>query len=272
MLIKLLQPGNLIVAAKKANWRYFVVAALLVGPNLAVQIAKWHYLLKLANPGVSLRTAINSFAVGYPLGFVTPGRLGEIGRALFVKEISQMKTFKLFIVDKVTNLPIILCAGLLGLLILFKPTMNLLPIIGLVSLLAVVFSLSISGIFSHTVVRLIGRFTKTHSFSRQNYATLLGYATLFYAVYLTQFLFLILTFDKGPILSILPATSSTFFLKTLVPVSFSDLGIREGAAVFFLGHIGIKPAAAFDAALMLFLMNIGIPTLAGLPILLRGRN
>ena len=63
-----------------------------------------------------------------------------------------------------------------------------------------------------------------------------------------------------------------FFAKSAIPqVTLGDLGVREGAAVFFLGAYGVAPAAALDASLALFALNLVLPSLAGVPLLLRLR-
>ena len=61
-----------------------------------------------------------------------------------------------------------------------------------------------------------------------------------------------------------------FFAKSAIPqVTLGDLGVREGAAVFFLGAYGVEAGAAFDAALALFAMNLLLPAVVGAPLLVR---
>ncbi|MEX1054624.1 MAG: hypothetical protein WED81_01245, partial [Rhodothermales bacterium] len=63
-----------------------------------------------------------------------------------------------------------------------------------------------------------------------------------------------------------------FFVKLLLPpVTLMDVGIREGAAVFFLGSLGFPEAAALNASLLLFTINLLIPAAAGLPLVMRLR-
>jgi uncharacterized membrane protein YbhN (UPF0104 family) len=61
-----------------------------------------------------------------------------------------------------------------------------------------------------------------------------------------------------------------FFAKSAIPqVTLGDLGVREGAAVFFLAAYGVGPAAALDASLALFGLNLLLPALVGAPFLLQ---
>ncbi|HEX9934008.1 MAG TPA: hypothetical protein VGB38_02325, partial [bacterium] len=51
---------------------------------------------------------------------------------------------------------------------------------------------------------------------------------------------------------------------TLIPFSIGDLGIREGAAVFFFLRFHVDKVTAFNSSLLLFAINIVFPTLLGL--------
>ncbi len=271
-LINSVKPGTLINVFDTAKWSYLGVAFIIIVPNILVQVWKWLYILKLANSSVSFTTAFKSLLVGYPLGFVTPGRLGEIGRALYVKEISQNKTFRLFILDKLTNLVVTLLFGAVGILILFQTQLT--PIF---KVMIWVIPCLITGLLLYSIcftspVILIGRLTKMHHYCRKNHLILLAFSILFYFIFLVQYLLLMLNFGTISIFTASEAAASVFLAKTILPISFSDLGIREGAAVYFFGKIGVSAAAALNASLLLFLFNIAIPAIAGLPILLKTKR
>ena len=60
------------------------------------------------------------------------------------------------------------------------------------------------------------------------------------------------------------------FAKTIIPaISFGDLGIREGASVYFIKQVGEAAAAGFNASIFLFLINILFPALTGLILLIK---
>lgn len=258
---------------QSADTRYLGMVLLLLIPNLALQMLKWHYLLKLANPKVRFFTACQSLIVGYPLGFVTPGRLGEIGRALYVKEISQIKTLKLVVVDKMANFLVILLIGMAGLATLPKILDSSQGMPGLLPGLALLTTVFLClGSSTPVVSRALGRFTKIYHFRRKNLAALLAYSTLFYLTFAAQFVMLIWCFQPGNLGSVAKAVASTLLVKTVLPVSFGDLGVREGAAVFFCSKIGVVAAAGFNAAFLLFIINVGMPTVLGLPILMKTRR
>ncbi|MDO9578404.1 MAG: lysylphosphatidylglycerol synthase transmembrane domain-containing protein [Candidatus Cloacimonadales bacterium] len=50
---------------------------------------------------------------------------------------------------------------------------------------------------------------------------------------------------------------------SLIPLTLSGLGIREGAFVYFYGFLGVKPEIAFAVSLLNFLILNGIPAVIG---------
>jgi hypothetical protein len=75
----------------------------LVLLNLTLQFWKWHLLLLSVNPAISARASLFSLFAGFPLGLITPGRWGELGRALFITEIEKSEVVVLAVIDKLYN-------------------------------------------------------------------------------------------------------------------------------------------------------------------------
>jgi Uncharacterised protein family (UPF0104). len=74
---------------------------------------------------------------------------------------------------------------------------------------------------------------------------------------------LINSFSKISLLHAFIGTSAMMFVKSLLPISIGDLGIREAGSIFFFSTYGISQAAALNASLLLFLINIFIPSIIG---------
>ena len=90
-----------------------------------------------------------------------------------------------------------------------------------------------------------------------------------YLVYIIQFCFLALAFQEVPVIALTASTTSTLFAKTLLPISVADLGIREGAAIYFLSQFQIEKVTAFNSSILLFTINVFIPTCIGFFFLLK---
>jgi len=60
------------------------------------------------------------------------------------------------------------------------------------------------------------------------------------------------------------------FVKTIIPpISLGELGIREGASVFFISKMGEVSSVGFNASIFLFIINLLIPALIGVGMFLR---
>lgn len=96
------------------------------------------------------------------------------------------------------------------------------------------------------------------------------YSVLFYLTFILQFFFLLKAFGPVDAISAFAGIGTIMLVKTVIPpITIGELGIREGASVYVLGNAGILAAAAFNASLLLFAINVFLPSLAGLALLLR---
>jgi uncharacterized protein (TIRG00374 family) len=112
--------------------------------------------------------------------------------------------------------------------------------------------------------------TAMRSLDAPRITRLLVFSALFYLTFLLQFYLLLSAFGRIDPLSALAGISTIMLVKTVIPpVTVGELGIREGASVYILGHAGMLAAAAFNASLLLFVINVLVPSVAGLAVLLR---
>ena len=121
--------------------------------------------------------------------------------------------------------------------------------------------------------RFADRLAFLDAFDRHDARSLLGLSAVRYGIFSAQFVFLVFAF--APAASWLAAAGGValvFFAKSAIPsFTLADLGIREGAAVYFMSALGIAAAAAFNAAFLLFCVNLLLPSLVGLPFVLKLR-
>ncbi|MBN1349331.1 flippase-like domain-containing protein [candidate division KSB1 bacterium] len=278
VLVRNIQLQTIREALFKADFLFIASAVLLLIPNFFIQGLKWHYLLKLSKPAATYVEALKSLLAGFALGFVTPGRVGEFGRAIFVKDSNRLQVVGLTMIDKLFSMLIILMLGAFAIFFFFGIWMHskLTPVFALVSLAASLIT-SLIVLFPDGMkkagFKILPRLPFTekielilsglNGFHRNQALFLLALNFLFYAIYLTQFYLLLSAFDVFSPVEGYIILSSTIFAKSLLPISFGDLGIRESAAVYFVTHIGGEESTAFNASILMFLINIVLPSLIG---------
>ncbi|MBN1997100.1 flippase-like domain-containing protein [candidate division KSB1 bacterium] len=283
-LVHKISADKIFSALHEARWAYIGVAFLLVFINFFIQYKKWYLLVVLEKPEVSTKEVMSSLLAGITLGFVTPGRVGEFGRSFFIKKSRWTILLGLTLIDKVLVSLTIYFFGTFGLLffstILFDSHQTIL--LGLIT--ALFFIMCIYLLFHPRVLRnllqkiniKVKKYPKIQQFltglaviDRKTIYQLLSLNVLYYFVFITQFYLLVLTFFRISLLNGFLALFSTMFVKTLLPITIADLGIRETAAVFFLGQLNVPQEAAFNASFFLFIINILLPSIIGLFILLK---
>ncbi|NQT26859.1 flippase-like domain-containing protein [candidate division KSB1 bacterium] len=260
---------------------YIIIAGLLLIPNMFIQWYRWHFLLKLIQQDIRPIESIQSFFGGVAVGFVTPGRLGEFGRPFFLQSIDRMQGMGMVLIDKIYAFLTIFIGGSWGLIALvsyyFRYNLFLMMPLVLIGLLITIFGtilmvnpFPLRSFLYHLSVMLpardklkqiiecMDRIKKTEAIH------FTVYSWFFYGVYILQFCLLAFAFQQIAFTTALTATTSTMFTKTLIPVSFADLGVREGASIFFFLRFQVDKVTAFNSALLLFVINIVIPTIVGL--------
>lgn len=253
--------------------------------NLGLQFFKWHYLLRCTSrASIAPRHSFHSLMAGFPLGLLTPGLWGELGRAFFLPQLNERKTMVLAAFEKVFDLLVSLLLGALALLFLVNknalPQELSLPLIALLAFVLLVHVLMLQPCALKSSSRLLNRrLTSQRSalrvlsrLNQKNLAVLWLLSFGFALTYSLQFVLLLrglveISFFEGFL-----GASATFLAKSLLPIALGDLGVREGAAAFFFARIGVSPQAAFNASLILFLINLLIPSLCGMILLWKKQN
>ena len=111
-------------------------------------------------------------------------------------------------------------------------------------------------------------------FDKKYFTRMSVISLLFYFCFLLQYALLVSAFSHNTeLLNYLLAGNLIMFIKTVIPpISLGELGIREGASVFFLTRFGELSAVAFNASIFLFVINILFPALVGLFLLLKNND
>ncbi|MBN1154777.1 flippase-like domain-containing protein [candidate division KSB1 bacterium] len=286
MLVKNLKVANIITTFGKATYIYIIMAALLVVPNIYIQYYKWRYLIRLVKPEADNAEALKSLLAGFAFGFITPGRVGEFGRAFFIKDCPWMKVIGVSFIDKFFSLAIVIFMGSIGILSLLGKQLHffiLLPLLifTIITLLllryvlihpelirTLLYKINVILPIRDKIKQLISVFD---NFNRKNAYRLIIYSVIFYLIYFIQFSLLVIAFEHIHLFRAFQAISSTLLVKSLLPISLGDLGIRESAAIFFLAKVGAQQATAFNASIMTFILNILIPSMIGFFIVLKNK-
>ena len=274
-VISLVQWQNVLRAYESADGFFIFIAALLLLCNIGVRTLKWRTMLYSVKSAPTYAEAFGSVMVGISLGSFTPGEIGEFaGRALHISGAQRSHLVGLAILDKAQIFIVTSCAGILSLLYLTLHNLFIIAVLAaLVLLLSGLFIMRL-GMIAQLGNRFYGSFFHRSWLKRvldgfgllqlkQMVATVL-YTLIFHLTLSLQMFFLINSFSHINFTHAFIGTSAMMFVKSLLPISIGDLGIREAGSIYFFSIYGISQAAALNASLLLFFINIFVPSILGI--------
>ncbi len=280
---------EILEAIKQAN--VFLIAAAFVMSfiNIYLQYYKWKITAKVILQENQNSKIWLSLFYGFSAGVFTPARIGEyFGRAIVFKNHSLLRVTLATLLDKIFLLLIVLffgsISGILFIHYYYNVTYYLTSTLFIVlfTLFYFFFWLIFNNWFWDNILftnlrkskKLNWLFEKIKIFRQldKKYATkMFLISAVLYLCILIQYGFLVAAFSNhSQYIEYFWAGNLLMFAKTIFPpISLAELGIREGASVFFITQFGESASTGFNASIFLFLINVLLPSLIGLILLLK---
>ncbi len=262
--------GGVLAALRRAELHWIALALFLGGVMLVIRTVKWWILLRRVLPGLPVAYAWRSLLGGMALGLLTPGRIGEVGRAAAFPPGARLAVGGLFLVDRAADVAAIAMAAGFGTAAVAPPAWRGWLILAGLSAGGLVLALP-------AVVPMVLQWERLPPPVRARLATLaaafaalrwrdvafnlLGSSVLM-ALDVVSLYVLACAFE--PVAFAAVAFAFPWILLTnLAPVTPAGLGVREGMAVALLHTYGVQVATAVNATLLLFVINSVLPALFG---------
>ncbi len=281
LIITTIRPRPIWEALLAAEYNLALCAALLMPVNIFLQERKWAYLVRLSHPDATAGETWGSLLGGYTFGIVTPGRIGEYGRSLLIRNAEPLRLVGLTIIDKFYNLGLTTAVGLPALFtlpwalhlatgyVLYSLLALMVVLDGFLLYLALdprpvrslIYAAQIMLPKGERVARLMGGLDR---FGKPQARRTLLFTLAHYSVFLIQYFLLINALCPLDFLNSSRSAAAILFTKSAIPIAIGDLGLDQLVSVQFFGQFGVTSEAAFNASLLLFAINVVIPALAGL--------
>lgn len=261
--------GRFIAAFASIDVRLFL-AALLFFPLVAIIGAeKWRRIIGHEATGIRFGEALVSFLGGMSLGLLTPGRVGEIGRVLFLSRGRKGALAGIAIVDKLVDLEVTLALGLVGVHLFWGAGPAFLLLCAVLASLAFLFRPGpVIGVVQRKLHRLPLR-DKIDSvlqgitgIPRSALVSCLVLRLAASAVDIFQFFLLINSFASIGLREVV-AVYPLIIMTNILPLTIGGIGVREGVSLLTLAWFGTPAAAAVNSSFLLFCINTLLPGLLG---------
>ncbi len=265
-------------------------AIALMVPVILLKSLKWNVLTRACGIRHPFRKSVLGWLVGFSIGIVTPGRLGDLSRAYYLKEEASLGTgLTTVVVDRIIDIIVLFVLTITGLsLLLATYTIGniIFPIAVLfVTLLALALAFTRKGFVAYILRPVFRRLVP------EKYKSKLG--TLFTEFYrgvglmgkkksLVAFSVIICAFTWSVsifqyyIISLSLGLGATYYFLFMIipltilldalPISFSGLGTRDAVMIYFLGLLALSAELAVAFSLMIFLVDYILPGIIGMAV------
>lgn len=265
---------KIMIYLSKLNLGYLILVNLLILPGLFLKSCRWRYLLKLQGVDYSVSGSFMSYLGGVGAGIITPGRVGEAVKAVYLKEekgLSLSEGLASVFLDRLCDLYVLSALGYLGLLyfwgtknfqfglsiffsvFIFIPAFLLLNKSLLERISKAVYTLIISGMgkglleghargFSMALKKIV-----TQRIYVPFILTILAYAVYFWQSYLLTRL---MPINISYVTVVFFVSISS--LVSMLPVTILGIGTREASMIYLFSLAGLSAESAVMYSLLLF--------------------
>jgi len=288
-LVSNIRISDIINAINEANFSLILITLALSFVNLYLQFYKWKITASTLLNENNNRKIFYSLFQGFSAAVFTPARIGEyFGRAIAFKDKSLLQITLATLIDKLFPLLIVAFFGSIAsiLFIHFYYEVSSYLTVSLFIVLFVLFYFIVLLIFNKNfwdnflfnriqctkiLSKYFDKISKLKNLNHRYSSKMIFISLLFYLCYLIQYVILVSAFSHNDnFIDYFWAGNLLMFSKTIIPpVSFGELGIREGASVFFIQQFGENASVGFNASIFLFFINVLLPALVGLILIFR---
>ena len=247
---------QLLSTLQQINWMIFLAAIPCFGGIYLTKTLRWHALVQATGLRPTLKESWQLYMIGIFLGNITPAKIGELGRAAYLKKqgLSTKIGILLSIVDRAADAIIIAIFGALSVGILIKDGW---VYVSYATLILLIIALCILHIYKKIIsmtlpfVKIFLRRIHPHLVHKVIITTILGWIFYFaWAVLLARSLGITIE------VHILVATFTITGLVAMLPIAPSGLGTRDAVLVMLLRQYGVSAEHAVALALLMFTVII----------------
>ena len=251
-----------------------LAAGLVLGlVFVALKVVRWGWLLRCAGIAATAAESLYSFLGGMAVGLITPGRVGEVARSLYLRTSDKGFVTGAALLDKLFDIAIIVAVGAAGCFVGgYTGTAALMAALAAGLILGPMPPASVIdaviGLVPIAAMRRVasGLASPLRRLSRGQIAFGFFQGAISFATTMIQFHVFLTAFDTSDRHVPFQATLFAFplvVLSNLVPLTLSGLGVREGVAAFLLAPYGVPGAVAVNTALLVYAANSLLPGLIG---------
>jgi glycosyltransferase 2 family protein len=256
---------------------YFAGAVLLVPMLIFLRNLRWNLFLRSAGVDIPLFQSLKVLLIGNFYGLITPGHIGEIGRAYHMDE-KKVITLPTIVLEKIIDICTLTGLSLVTILVFF-PTHSVM--VAIIILCCVAVPVGIFLLMNKKIVHFIIRFfgigrDESGQFAGNLKGLVTNYKLVGFSFFITL-IYYITAYVLGYLIirsaGFNPAVFITLPIIVLmgnIPLTIAGIGLRESVGSVLFIYLGETAADGFVFAFLLFILVTVLPAFVGYIFAMRG--
>ncbi|MDP2909878.1 MAG: lysylphosphatidylglycerol synthase transmembrane domain-containing protein [bacterium] len=281
--------GLFFAEIKTIKWPFLILVVGFLTLEVILKSFRWQTILSSLGIAVSRSYSIGLYWIGLLVGIITPGKFGELIKIYFLKTkgYSVFRSFFSIILDRLSDIFVLLSLGFLIFLFFLKDTGVYILSFGIIFVLIVIFIFLLINRQSW-LHQIMGKFIQKffsvdfNDYNRFTFKKLwqgiwnLEKEKIFYffiyliVSWLTYFLArYTVALSLGLDLSFIKVAivSSLISIVTILPISIAGLGTREASVIYLFGLFGLHKEEALLFSLLIFTFDMIVISFGFIPYL-----
>ncbi len=273
--------------------RFLLLAFALTLPSLFIKTLKWKQLINPFKVKISWVEGFAAWVAAFFIGLITPGRIGDLARAFYLKEKMPVgKALTTVVVDRALDILVLMTLSAVGLVFVLTnfnvhssiPTFIAIMFLLFIGILAFflkkeragkffkpIYNLFVPEKYKETLKSGFGDFYEGINVLMANKMAIVKSAVLsFVAWCVVSLQYYLIARAMGVDINyiILFMIIPTVVLVEILPISFSGIGTRDATLILFFSFVGLTKDAAVALSLSILMFSY-IYSLVGLAVWIR---
>jgi uncharacterized protein (TIRG00374 family) len=267
----------------KANILYLAIAFCIYCPIFLIKIFKWSYLISVHGKKHSFSVIAQLFLASYFLSLVTPGKIGDLARSIYLKKDLKMplgKSLSTVILDRIFDISIIISFAFSGMLLFinyfgFVYSFNVFIIFGVLFLafFYVILNKKYAKFISKRILLsfISKKYKEKYNFSslfnefydsseliirnKRMLITSIALTAITIILGIIQIKIITLALNLDISLMFLLLAIPILYLSEMIPLSIAGMGTRDAVAILLFSLISIPSGIAFSISITMLIFN-----------------
>ncbi len=256
-----------VITNPRIQWKWIFLSFIFLPLNIGLEATKWFLMVKKYYPDLKFFIACQAILAGSASGFITPQKLGDyVGRLLYLSKENRVAAAVATFLDRLAQLGATLIFTVFALFYLKFPWYFFLGI----TFFAILFHSLLwtfpkwFSYFLKWFPFLIFLRKGCNKFSLKLQVLISFLSVIRFMVFLCQYILIFWAYEVNH-KNLWALCCLIFFLKSFLPsLAFSELGIREGIAIWvFSQFTEVNSVVVFQVTFLLFVINTLVPVAFG---------